>query len=191
MIILPYKKQALFILLLIIFIGCNGNKEISYWESQKENFRYQNKKDFIIDSLVEVEINSCLPIKHISLDSIFPGEAVYLYSWQNSDSLKNEFTLIKDRGELGLKIFYVIMTKNDKLLSVTDMASSNREVYDLFETKSKLHSKDTILQVRKVTRWLDPETQKRFDLPKSDSSVLIYIIGSNGKVTEEHIKKTQ
>lgn len=189
-----YKELSIFFILFVFLnIGCNtiNSNQDSYWSSQKEKFRYSRLNEFVIDSLLEKELNSFPKRKHKSLDSIFPSEKVYLYSWQDSDSTKNEFTVVKDRGELGLKIYYLIMDKEDKLISVTDIAGTAREAYHLFETTSKFISRDTILQVRTVTQWIDPDKQERLSKTKADSIFLYLIIDSSGGVIEKVFKEVK
>jgi hypothetical protein len=177
----------------LLSVNCNimKGKQNFYWESLKERFKYFNKNEFVSDGLLEKDISSCYKSTHKSLDSIFPSEKIYLYSWQDRDSTKNEFTVVKDRGELGLKIFYLIMSKDDKLISVTDIAGAGSEAYIIFETRSKFISKDSILQIRTITQWLDPDTQKKMDRTKSDSTFSYLIIDSSGKVTENMFKEVK
>lgn len=189
-----YKEMSnFFIIFIFLNIGCNtiNSNQDSYWSSQKEKFRYSRLNEFVVDSLLEKELNSFQKRKHKSLDSIFPSEKVYLYSWQDSDSTKNEFTVVKDRGELGLKIYYLIMDKEDKLISVTDIAGAGREAYHLFETTSKFISRDTILQVRTITQWIDPDKQERLSKTKADSIFLYLIIDSSGEVIEKVFKEVK
>jgi len=48
------------------------------------------------------------------LDTLL-GEKLYLYSWQERDTSKIEFTILKDDGELGLKFFFLSLTKKTNL----------------------------------------------------------------------------
>src|SRR5829696_1502755 len=108
--------RLLISIIVLLFISCNGltKKSFSFWETQKNNFKYQNKKEFVSDSIlwVDFEANSFKKIRHSMFDSII-GDPGYLYSWQDRDTTKNEFTIINDDGELGLKIFYFILDKED------------------------------------------------------------------------------
>lgn len=189
-----YKEVSHFLAICVLLnFSCNtiDSNQDSYWSSQKEEFRFSRLNEFVVDSLLEKEINSFAKRNHKSLDSIFPSEKVYLYSWQDSDRTKNEFTVVKDRGELGLKIYYLIMDKEDKLISVTDIAGAGREAYHLFETTSKFISRDTILQVRTVTQWIDLDKQERLSKTKADSIFLYLIIDSSGGVIEKVFKEVK
>ncbi|MGZ8537778.1 MAG: hypothetical protein ACXWV9_05900, partial [Flavisolibacter sp.] len=78
---------------------------------------------------------------------------LYLYSWQNRDKKNNEFTIIKDDGEHGLKIIYFILDKKDSLISSTQIAGRGGEGGFLFETRSKFLSKDSLLNISSAT-WM-------------------------------------
>jgi hypothetical protein len=178
------------IIISILFIACNGSKKqpSSFWEQQKGNFKYHNKKEFLSDSLLIAEYKS---LKQSS-DSLFEdlhSNHVYLYSWQERDKTKNEFTVIKDAGELGLKIFYFIVDKNDSLLSWTQIASRGGEAGVSFETSSRFISRDTMLNIGAITQAYDFKRQQNMDKPKGDSTFSHYVIDKNGKITERVFKE--
>lgn len=179
----------------IIFfvISCNmlKGKNHSYWSTQKDKFKYRNLNEFVSDSLLRVNIKSCYSQWHKSLDSISSNKKVYLYSWQDRDTTKNEFTVVYDRGELGLKIYYLIFDKKDKLISVTELAGAGNEGGYIFETRSKFINRDSIFQIRAITQWLDFEKGVKMDKPVGDSTFLSLTIDGNGKVTEKTLKEVK
>lgn len=180
------------VIIVFIFIGCKGltNKPASYWETQKANFRYQNKKEFVSDSLLwaDFQANSFKKLKHPMFDSII-GAPGYLYSWQDRDTTKNEFTIINDDGELGLKIFYFILDRKDSLLSWAQIAGKGSEGGYWFETKSKFISQDSLLNIGAITQWLDFDNNQQLTSTKGDSTFSFFIFDKTGKVTEKVFKE--
>ncbi len=108
-------------------------------------------------------------------DSII-GAPGYLYSWQDRDSIKNAFTIIHDDGELGLKIFYFILSKNDSLLSWKQIGGKGSEGGYWFETRSKFLSNDTLLNIGAITQWLEFDKQKKMEKTKGDTTFTYFII---------------
>ena len=94
----------------ILFLSCNSSTSLksSFWENKKDDFKYLNKKEFISDSTLEAELESLKLISHPIFDTTLEDK-VYLYSWQDRDKSKIEFTVVHDEGELGLKIWYFIL----------------------------------------------------------------------------------
>jgi len=180
--------------ILLCFISCNSQtkKTYSFWVTQKTNFKYQDKKEFASDSILraDLESNSFKKLKHPMFDSII-GAPGYLYSWQDRDSIKNEFTIILDDGELGLKIFYFILSKNDSLLSWKQIGGKGSEGGYWFETRSKFLSNDTLLNIGAITQWLDFDKQKNMEKTKGDTTFTYFIIQSDGKVTEKIFKEVK
>lgn len=123
-------------------------------------------------------------------DSII-GNTGYLYSWQDRDTTKNEFTIINDDGELGLKIFYFILDKKDSLLSWTQIGGKGSEGGYWFETRSKFISRDTLLNIGAITQWLDFDKQKKMEKTKGDTTFSYLTIDRNGKVTEKVFKEVK
>ena len=130
-------------------------------------------------------------MKHPLFDSIFPSDPVYLYSWQDQDETKTEFTVIKDDGELGLKIFYFILDKNEKPLSITEIAGKGSDYLYWFETRSRFISKDTMLNIGSITMWYDLNKRKQLDSTKGDSTFSYFIISTAGKMTEKVFKEVK
>src|SRR5690606_6847827 len=118
-----YIKEFFFyslVLLMMFFtLSCImlKRKDYSHCSTQEKKFVYRNLNEFVSDSLLRRNIRSCYRQRHKSLDTISSGEKVYLYSWQDRDNTKNEFTIVYDREELGLSVYYLIFDKNDKLIS--------------------------------------------------------------------------
>ncbi len=179
--------------IILFIISCNmlKGKNHSYWGTQKNKFKHRNLSEFVSDSLLRTNIKSCYSQWHKSLDSISSNKKVYLYSWQDRDTTKNEFTVVHDRGELGLNIYYLIFDKNDKLLSMTDLAGAGNEGGYIFETRSKFINRDSIFQIRAITQWLDFERGEKMDKPIGDSTFLSLTIDDTGKVTEKILKEVK
>jgi len=186
--------RLLISIIVLLFISCNGltKKSFSFWETQKNNFKYQNKKEFVSDSIlwVDFEANSFKKIRHSMFDSII-GDPGYLYSWQDRDTTKNEFTIINDDGELGLKIFYFILDKEDSLLSWTQIGGKGSEGGYWFETRSKFISHDTLLNMGAITQWLDFDKKQKMERTKGDTTFSYLTIDGNGKVTEKVFKEVK
>lgn len=114
-------------IIIISLFSCNDStKLVSYWEGQKSSFKYRNKIHFFINEEIQHGLNS---FKKVNLQVERGIDSVYLYSWQERDSSKNEFTFIALEGESGPAIFYVIMDKKDSLLSSIRLAGINNEGY--------------------------------------------------------------
>lgn len=181
------------LIIVLLFISCYGlTKKNSFWETQKTNFKYQNKKEFVSDSLLwaDFEANSFKKLSHPMFDSII-GHPGYLYSWQNRDTTKNEFTIINDDGELGLKIFYFILDKKDSLLSWKQIGGKGIEGGYWFETRSKFITPDTLLNIGAITQWLDFDKKEVMTKTKGDSTFSYLIIDKTGKVTEKVFREVK
>lgn len=176
----------------LVLISCNNNKQEpqSFWQQQKDKFKHQQKTIFVSDSVLRSEFASLKMMIHPMFDSLFYGP-VYLYSWQERDGTKTEFTVVEDNDERGLTLFYFILDKNDKPLSVTQIAGAGREADMLFETSSKFISHDTIINYGSITKWYDLEARKPEPHPKGDTTFTWFIIGTDGKVTEKIFKEVK
>ena len=101
------------VLVIILIVGCKSPPtKMSYWESQKDQFKYRNKTEFRSDSILQAD----LPSLKIVNDSIFrriTERPVYLYSWQERSKATNEFTVVVDYGERGLYTYYFVLDKRD------------------------------------------------------------------------------
>ena len=160
----------------------------SFWETQKPAFKYQNKIEFVSDSILRADYKNFKTIKHPLFDSIV-GDKVYLYSWQDRNKTTNEFTVINDDGELGLKIFYFIFNKKDSLLSWKQIAGKGGEGGYWFETRTKLLNMDTMLNIGAVTQIFDFNQMKELKTKKGDTTFSYLIIDRNGKVTKKVFKE--
>ena len=123
-------------------------------------------------------------------DSII-GAPGYLYSWQDRDTTKNEFAIINDDGELGLKIFYFILDKKGSLLSWTQIGGKGSEGGYWFETRSKFISPDTLLNIGAITQWFDFDKDQKMEKTKGDTTFSYLTIDRNGKVTEKVFKEVK
>jgi len=179
-------------LIIVLFLGCKNltKNDNSYWETQKQDFKYQNKKEFISDSILRANYKTFKSLKHPLFDSIL-GDKVYLYSWQDRDKTKNEFTVINDDGELGLKIFYFILDKHDSLLSWKQIGGKGSEGGYWFETQTKLLNNDTMLNIGAITQWLDFDKMKELKIKKGDTTFSYFIIDQNGKVKDTVFKEVK
>jgi hypothetical protein len=184
-------QSVVMTVLIILFASCNtlNLKKTSYWASQKGNFKYTDLTVFVSDSNLRQDIKKCYKVKHKSIDSVVSPDGVYLYSWQNRDTLTNEFTVIEDEGERGLDIIYVIMDKNDNLLSVTELAGKGLESNIIYEIRSRFISRDSIVQIQSITQTWDMEKRKEMDKFAGDSTFVNLIIGKGGKISEKIFKQ--
>jgi len=138
----------------------------------------------------DFEAKTFKKIRHPLFDSII-GNPGYLYSWQDRDITKNEFTIINDDGELGLKFFYFILDKKDSLLSWTQIGGKGSEGGYWFETRSKFISRDTILNIGAITQWMDFDKNQKMEKTKGDTTFSYLIIDSSGKVIEKVFKEVK
>ena len=177
-------------LLIIFFSGCRNltKNSSSFWGTRKPDFKYQNRNEFVSDSILRADYKTFKTIKHPLFDSIL-GNKVYLNSWQDRDITKNEFTVINDDGELGLKIFYFILDKKDSLLSWKQIGGKGSEGGYWFETRTKLLNKDTMLNIGAITQWLDFDKMKELKIKKGDTTFSYLIFDRYGKVTEKVFKE--
>ena len=166
--------------------SCNSltNNQSSFWQLQKSEFKYKNKREFISDSILRAEYKTLKKFSHPLFENI-PSNPVYLYSWQDRVSDKNEFTVVKDDGELGLKILYFILDKQDSLISSTQIAGKGNEGGYWFETKSRFINNDSIINIGAVTKWLDFEKRQKLTKTRGDSTFSYFVIEKNGQMTEK------
>lgn len=184
-------KISAFILLLLI-VSCNNatQKNESFWKQQKKAFKYLNKTEFISDYELRKDLKSLTPIKHEMLDTLL-GEMLYLYSWQERDTSKIEFTIVKDDGELGLKFFYFILDKKDKLISWRQIGGKGGEPGYSFETKTTIINKDTMISISSITLTWDSEKQTSLKKTKGDTTFSYLIIDKKGKIREHVFKEVK
>ena len=123
-------------------------------------------------------------------DSII-GAPGYLYSWQERDTTTNEFTIINDDGELGLKIFYFILDKEGRLLSYTQIGGRGSEGGYCFETRSKFINPDTLLNIGAITQWSNFVNKQKTERTKGDSTFSFLIFEKTGKVTQKVFKEVK
>jgi hypothetical protein len=185
----PMRKMTYIIGLL--FLSCYTlTKDTSFWERKKKDFKYLNKKEFISDSTLRAEIKNFNTSRHPLFDSLL-GDKVYLYSWQDRDKSKNEFTVVKDDGELGLKIFYFILDNEDNLISWKQIAGKGSEGIYWFETRTTIRNHDTLINIGAITQWYDPDKQMKMKNTKGDSTFSYLVIDSKGKITESIFREVK
>lgn len=184
-------RIPIFILVLLLF-SCNNSSHNnkSYWKQQKKAFKYLNKREFISYYELRKELESLTPIKHQMLDSLL-GEKLYLYSWQERDTSKIEFTILKDDGELGLKFFYFILDKKDNLISWRQIGGKGGEPGYSFETKTTIINKDTMISISSITEYWDSEKQTSLTKTKGDTTFSYLIIDKKGKIREHVFKEVK
>lgn len=177
---------------LFLFLSCNvsTNKKTSYWEGRISDFKYQDKKLFVSNNDLRNEFKELTNVSHPMFDSLF-GSKVYLYSWQNRSNTKNEFTVVKDDGELGLKIFYFILDKADSLICWEQIAGKGAESLYWFETWTTIKNKDTLINIGAITQWYDLEKNIKMANTVGDSTFAYLIIDENGKITEHVFKEVK
>lgn len=158
---------------MISFASCDDSttSASSYWEKQKDNFKYQNKTEFVSDSALRADL---VYLKKISYPLLGKRktDTVYLYSWQERDKTKNEFTVIEDEGEYGLSIYYLILDKKDSVISSTRIAGKDFEGSYWFNTKGVFTSKDTILTTQSLALGYDSATNREFGAGSSQKMAI-------------------
>ena len=177
------------VIILFILYSCNEEKKpITFWETQRNNFRYQDKKEFIIDSSIWENYKSLMSSRHPMFDSIVSGP-VYLYSWQQRAPENIEFTVLKDRGEHGLSILYFIVDNNGKIISWEQVAGKGYEGGYSFETFSRVLNKDTLIHAGAITQLIDFNTLKKMARTKGDTSFYYLTIDKSGKFNKQQYKE--
>jgi hypothetical protein len=155
----------------------------------KSKFPLRNVKEFISDSVLWTNYKKYPTIKNKMLDTTISSGDKYLYSWQDRDSSKNEFTVILDDGELGLKIFYIILDRQDNFLSSTQIAGKGSEGGYWFGTTSTFLSADTLLNIGAITKWYDEKTNAPLRQTKGDTTFAKMYIDKYGKFNITQTRK--
>ncbi len=188
--------RTLIALLIIINVSCQhsvpDSKKKSYWLSMKDSFQFKDLKKFSCDSLSFTSFRNYHKIKNATIDSTIPESDIYLYSWQERDTSKTEFTIIQDQTDHGINIYYLIFDKKDSLLSSTMIAGRGTEVPYIFETKSNLIGKDSVLLISAITDFYDFKTRSKKKVTKGDSTFSKFFFDSKGKVIlKEKLQKNE
>ena len=175
-------------ILILCLISCTNQKpsQTSYWETQKSNFKYQDRTEFLIDSAFRTSYKQ-LPKANYKLFSKTVDNRIYLYSWQNRNKKYNEFTVIRDNGEHGLQIYYCILDKKDSLISSTQIAGRGGEGGFLFEKRSKFLSRDSLLNIASVT--LMHNSEQNLKMPIGDTTFSYMLFGKGGKIKEKKFRE--
>ena len=183
--------KVYFAIIGINLFGCSSiqTNRYSFWESQKDKFRFQHRKEFTSDSSLRIELAQCNAVRHRCIDTIFSSKKVFLFSWQKRIPTTNEFTVIIDDGELGLTIFYIVCNKSDEVLSVFPVAGAGNEAGFIYETRSRFTARDSILQVTSATQWL--ANQVKLSKTRGDSTFLSITLDSMGIMREHIIKEVK
>jgi hypothetical protein len=181
-------------MILLAMISCRSGPagRTSYWEAQKEAFKYRDKRAFVADSILEQDMKTLRLVSHPVFRNIGTG-AAYLYSWQNRDAAINEFAVIRDdrKFEHGLKIYYLTLSKDGRLISATHIANRGEEGGYSFETTSRFINRDTMLQASSITEWYDPEKDRPREPPIGDTTFSWIVIDSAGRVQEHVFRKAR
>lgn len=136
------------VLVTVLIVGCKySTTRLSYWNSQKDQFKYLNKTEFRSDSALRAELPS---LKMVD-DSLFRKilkRPVYLYSWQERSKVTNEFTVVVDGVDWGLHTYYFVLDKRDSLICYKYIAGMYGEGDAWYEESAKFVRKDTIAMFR-------------------------------------------
>lgn len=174
-------KQA-FLIFLLFHFDCHFTAKKpsdSYWTSMKHNFPFKNVQAFVIDSMMQSTYKKLPRTHNVFLDSLANENPTYFYSWQERDTLTNEFTVVSKRFERGPAIFYLIFSKQDSLISATQIAGEGSEAGYKFETKSRIIAKDTFLHIGAITDVIHFGKKT-----KGDSIFSFLVITKDGKMIE-------
>lgn len=129
-------------------------------------------------------------MSHPMFDSIISSNDVYLYSWQERDNTKTEFSVVKDDGEHGIKIIYFILDKG-RLCSWVQVAGQGGEGGYLFEARSIFKNRDTLIRLGATTQVIDLEKAKPLEKPIGDTSFFYLVIDRRGQVQEKLFKEVK
>ncbi len=183
-------RLIVFILVLLSVLGCRHTEKTpqSYWEGQKEKFQHKNLKEFVLDSTLLANFRTYQRIigKAISLSD---HDDYYLYSWQERDSSKNEFTVIADAGEHGVKIYYLIFNKSDSLLSSNQISGLGHEGGYSFEVNSRFISDDTISQIGAISELFNEKGKIAKEKILGDTTFYQICIDEQGNMKSNVIKE--
>lgn len=165
--------RTILLVITMSLFGCNDSTGVaSYWESQKDNFKYHNKTEFFINSEIKNDLSA---FKKVRLPLEKWIDSVYLYSWQERDPSKNEFTVIGLEGESDPTLFYVIMDKKDSLISFIKLAGINDEGYGGNFFSTTFFAKDSF---HITTKFID--TQSSDAKQSAYYSQILHAIDKNG-----------
>jgi hypothetical protein len=171
-----------FILITVILgiLSCNHltADKLSYWETQKNDFKYRNKTEFVANNEVRYNLKT---FKKISLHLLPWIDTVYLYSWQDRDPTKNEFTVIGNEGKYGLSVFYLIFNKKDSLISSTRIAGANDQGDYWINFRSVFFSKDSLYVINTYTKNPYSDVFPK-DKPQTSDSTL-HVIEKDGNIS--------
>jgi hypothetical protein len=158
--------------------------------SKKLNFSVSDQRSFVIDSLLVKSIKSYPEVKYSILKNTLGKGKYYLYSWQNEDSIKDEFTIIHDETlyELGFSVYYFVTNKKGEIISHTIVAGKASEGGKLYEVYTKVINSNTLLRTEAITEKNSTESLKKNRL-LGDTSFSKIIVNRNGEIIINEIKK--
>lgn len=156
----------------------NENLNKTYLGIQKNKFKYEDLNAFFFDSKLLSNYKQLTRSVDPFLTEKLSGK-IYLYSWQNRNDNTDEFTVIEDNGELGLKIYYFIFEKNNTLISYYSIGGIGRDGVFEFELFSEIKNKDTLLTKSSITQWWDLGNNKKMENPKGDAIFSYLLIDVN------------
>jgi hypothetical protein len=197
------KLTMRFIYLLLftgIIFSCQSNsadkENVVSFLRLKDSFAMKNLTTFVMDSSLRNQYKTFNQIKLSQIDSTlepvdYPrdlGTVVYLYSWQERDSLLTEFTTVIDKGEFGLRIVYFVLDKNAKVISSTEVAGIAGEGGVRYEIRSSFIARDT-LSVIHAASTDDDKNGTKSNRRKGDSTFYNIIFFKNGKTLESKIRE--
>jgi hypothetical protein len=168
--------RLIFTIGVFVLLSCNTRvtEKLSYWENQRHGFKYANKFEFFSDSAL---LDDLKHLKKLPLQLEPWIDSVYLYSWQECNSSKVEFTVVGIEGKYGPSIFYVIFNKKDSLLTSKRIAGSNDEGDTWQNFGSIFISKDTFQEIDHLEFF----TLDRIKKYKLNQRLPIHVITADGE----------
>lgn len=161
-------------------MSCNNSNEdkISFWKNQKNNFKYHNKIEFVINDTLLADL---ITLKKVPLHIRPWIDTVYLYSWQNSDKNINEFAVVGIDGQYGPSIYYITTDKNDSLISSSRIAGTDDSGDEWSLFKAIFVTKDTFFV---VDNNLIASYRDTFEIYKATKSgMILHAVEKNGEIS--------
>ncbi len=204
-------KQTLYIFAILVWLmSCNNSSTKPTETVQTKLLTLSDlKKDFKFSNLTEFQIDTfsweTRPGKYNELDSstfymvwqdhkrTFAGQGYdrdYLFSWQNRDSNFIEFTILtQDESDYCSNITYCICDKAGKAIDKFVASSSCGDGGWVFVAFGKFIDNRTYEKLCIESEMAGTDTLDNKDFHEGDSTLIHFIIGANGKVTQKEIYK--